>query len=84
MKFNFPFFFWIAEKTPRKTINFLHERKNSSADIIAKCIGIQLLKWHDCIWRFFIEMKGTVNKAPAGQSVLLSRSTPKQNPKLNS
>lgn len=84
MKFNFPFFFWIAEKKPRKTINFLHERKNSSADIIAKCFGIQLLKWHDCIWRFFIEMKGTVNKAPAGQSVLLSRSTPKQNPKLNS
>lgn len=72
------------KKKPRKTINFLHERTNFSTDIIAKCIGIQLLKWHDCIWRFFIEMKGTVNKALAGQSVLLSRSTPKQNPKLNS
>lgn len=32
------------KKNPRKTINFLHERKNFSADIIAKCIGIQLLE----------------------------------------
>lgn len=32
------------KKTPRKAINFLHERKDFSADIIAKCIGIQLLE----------------------------------------
>lgn len=32
------------KKKPKKTINFLHERKNFSADIIAKCIGIQMLK----------------------------------------
>lgn len=31
-------------KNPRKAINFLHERKDFSADIIAKCIGIQLLE----------------------------------------
>lgn len=50
------------KKHPRKTINFLHERTNFSADIIAKCIGIQLLKWHDCIWRFFIEIRAQSTK----------------------
>lgn len=40
----FPSFPELRGKKTRKAINFLHERKHFSADIIAKCIGIQLLE----------------------------------------